>query len=76
MDEPFCPYDLQGEHKFHIRSWRVPYRPSPFRDVPVMTTRPAPLRYWEIIQCRRCGYERATAHGFTPALTCPEARKP
>lgn len=62
-----CSYTEDGQHRYSGRPWRIPVVDwvllATFHDDP---TKPVPLRYWEIDQCRRCGYQKSEAHGFTP----------
>lgn len=61
-----CAYTEDGQHRLFGRPWRMPVAPilaMPFKDPP---TEPTPLRYWEIDECRFCGYQHSTPHGFTP----------
>jgi hypothetical protein len=61
-----CSFSEDGQHHYFGRPWRMPVGwavEAQQRDDPNL---PRPLRYWEIDECRRCGYQKSTAHGFTP----------
>lgn len=61
-----CSYTEDMQHRYYGRPWRMPVGwvlQATFRDDP---NKPAPLRYWEIDECRRCGHQDAKPHGFTP----------
>lgn len=62
-----CSYTEDGQHRYYGRPWRMPVNDwvleAAFRDD---QNKPIPLRYWEIDECRRCGHQHATPHGFIP----------
>jgi hypothetical protein len=61
-----CSFSEDGRHRYSGYPWRLPVGwkvQATARDDP---SKPTPLRYWEIDQCRRCGHEKETPHGFMP----------
>jgi hypothetical protein len=73
-----CPYTEDGRHHLFGRPWRMPAGAivqAALRDDP---NKPAPLLFWEIDECRRCGHQHATPHGFTPRRhpTVPSSTTP